>query len=183
MKNHEIEFIHGKTTELNPVVEKIIYILWNPFDLRGSCKINSINKNSEKILFNNCENKKSLFHWLEVLEKKICWWEIHGRKWKVCVKHFFGYRFPWLNFSAHPFDRTKNPWKLIESIWNQSNSILSIENSGSWFQKSRIHGNCLHYWWNKNQSHFTDGNAREPILSKSNAKKMVSLKENPWNWI
>ena len=37
-------------------------------------KINSMNKNSEKVPFNNCENQKSLFHWLEVLEKKICWW-------------------------------------------------------------------------------------------------------------
>ena len=45
-------------------------------------------------------------------------------------------------------------------ISKRSNWICQWKVSGSLFCRNRLHENCLHQWWNKNQYHFTDMNAR-----------------------
>ena len=52
-------------------------------------------------------------------------------------------------FHGNQFRRFQND--QIEFVNEVSRSLL---------YRNRLHGNCLHQRWNKNQYHFTDGNAR-----------------------
>ena len=64
-------------------------------------------------------------------------------------------------------------------ISKRSNWICQWKVSGSLFCRNRLHENCLHKWWNKNQYHFTDGNARWTDFIQMQCKKTGFLEENP----
>ena len=110
-KTINIDFSHEETTELNFVVRKTIE---NEFIYEEGMKINSINKNSEKILFDNSENQKNFFHWLKILENEICRWEIQRKNLK------FVYKISWeIGFiDSFSVDIVSIGKKSMETTWN-----------------------------------------------------------------
>ena len=57
------------------------------------------------------------------------------------------------------------------------------EGSGGLFYRNRLHENCLHQWWNKNQYHFTVGNARWTVFIQVQCKETGFFERKSTNFI
>ena len=100
--------------------------------------------------------KKDFLIFCKTLRTKICWSENHATSlfWKFSWKSVSWWKIPWKIFWFKKFHGN-------QFRWFQNDHIEFVnEGSGGLFYQNRLHENCLHQWWNKNQYHFTDGNAR-----------------------
>ena len=169
-------FIQEKSTKVNFVHTKITEIDFS----QGKVKIiNSNCENSEKTLFKNWKIEKKSFFCktlrTEYVDRKIMQQvsfenspenQFHGEKFRG--NYFFWFK----KFHGNQFRRFQND--QIEFV---------NEGSGGLFYRNRLHENCLHQWWNKNQYHFTVGNARWTVFIQVQCKETGFFERKSTNFI
>ena len=116
---------------------------------------------------------------MQDLENKICWWENHATSlfWKFAWKSVSWWKIPRKLFWFKKFQENQFRWfqnDQIEFVNEVSRSLLYLK---------RLHENCLHHWWNKNQYHITDGIDRWTDFKRMQCKETGFFERKSTNFI
>ena len=132
-----------------------------------------------KLFLKTGKSKKRVFIFLQDLENKICWWENHATSlfWKFSWNSVSWWKIPWKLFWFKKFHGNQFRW-----IPNDQIDFVN-EGSGGLFYRNRLHENCLHQRWNKNQYHITDGIDRWTDFIQMQCKETGFFERKSTNFI
>ena len=168
-------FIQEKSTKENFVHRKSRKLISSKENSKKSTPTARIQR---KLFLKTGKSKRRVF--LQDLENRICWSENHATSffWKFSWKSVSWWKIPGNCF----FLFKKFHGKKFR--WYQNDQIEFVnEGSGGLFYRNRLHENCLHQWWNKNQYHFTVGNARWTVFIQMQCKETGFFERKSTNFI